>query len=58
VAGGRGNALGCLPLSVVFLTGGSGFIGGRLIERLRADGHTVRALERSAHATARIRERA
>jgi nucleoside-diphosphate-sugar epimerase len=29
-----------------FVTGGSGFIGGRLIERLVADGHTVRGLAR------------
>jgi len=28
--------------TVFFVTGGSGFIGGRLIERLRADGHAVR----------------
>jgi nucleoside-diphosphate-sugar epimerase len=34
-------------VSVAFVTGGSGFIRGRLIERLRADGHTVRALARS-----------
>jgi len=40
----------------VFLTGGSGFIGGRLIERLRADGHGVRALARSASAADRVRE--
>jgi nucleoside-diphosphate-sugar epimerase len=53
VAGGGGNALRCLPLSVVFVTGGSGFIGGRLIERLRADGHTVRALARSDQAGVR-----
>jgi nucleoside-diphosphate-sugar epimerase len=38
-----------------FVTGGSGFIGGRLIERLRADGHEVRALARSEDAAARIR---
>jgi nucleoside-diphosphate-sugar epimerase len=44
-------------VSVVFVTGGSGFIGGRLIERLRADGHTVRALARSDAAGRRIRER-
>jgi nucleoside-diphosphate-sugar epimerase len=34
----------------VFVTGGSGFIGGQLIERLRAEGHLVRALARSAAA--------
>jgi len=38
----------------VFVTGGSGFIGGRLIERLRADGHTVRALARSSSAAERV----
>ncbi len=41
----------------VFVTGGSGFIGGRLIERLRADGHTVRALVRSEAAGERVRAR-
>lgn len=41
----------------MFVTGGSGFIGGRLIERLRADGHSVRALARSDSAAGRIRER-
>jgi nucleoside-diphosphate-sugar epimerase len=44
-------------MSTVFVTGGSGFIGGRLIERLVADGHTVRALARSDQAAAKIRER-
>jgi nucleoside-diphosphate-sugar epimerase len=44
-------------VSVAFVTGGSGFIGGRLIERLRADGHTVRALARSGEAAGRIRAR-
>jgi nucleoside-diphosphate-sugar epimerase len=39
----------------VFVTGGSGFIGGRLIERLRADGHSVRALARSTSAAERVR---
>ena len=38
----------------MFVTGGSGFIGGALIERLHADGHTVRALARSDEAAARI----
>jgi nucleoside-diphosphate-sugar epimerase len=39
-----------------FVTGGSGFIGGRLIERLRADGHKVRALARSDDAATRVRD--
>ncbi|MCW3056497.1 MAG: hypothetical protein JWO21_466 [Solirubrobacterales bacterium] len=42
-------------MSEVFVTGGSGFIGGRLIERLRADGHAVRALARSSAAAERVR---
>src|SRR5213080_1682588 len=37
-----------------FVTGGSGFIGGRLIQRLVADGWTVRALARSDQAAARV----
>jgi uncharacterized protein YbjT (DUF2867 family) len=41
----------------VFLTGGSGFVGGRLIERLRADGHTVCALARSSAAAQRVSAR-
>jgi nucleoside-diphosphate-sugar epimerase len=44
-------------MAEAFVTGGSGFIGGRLIERLRSDGHRVRALARSDQAAARIRER-
>jgi nucleoside-diphosphate-sugar epimerase len=44
-------------MSQVFVTGGSGFIGGRLIERLRADGHEVRALARSRAAEERVRAR-
>src|SRR3954468_7710901 len=40
-----------------FVTGGSGFIGGRLIERLRADGWDVRALARSEAAAERVRSR-
>jgi nucleoside-diphosphate-sugar epimerase len=44
-------------MASAFVTGGSGFIGGRLIERLRADGHEVRALARSPAAAERVRER-
>src|SRR6059058_1179348 len=39
-----------------FVTGGSGFIGGRLIERLVADGWSVRALARSDVAAKRVEE--
>jgi nucleoside-diphosphate-sugar epimerase len=38
-----------------FVTGGSGFVGGRLIERLVRDGWTVRALARSGAAAERVR---
>ena len=41
----------------VFVTGGSGFIGGHLIDRLHADGHQVRALARSPSAAERVRAR-
>lgn len=44
-------------MSGVFVTGGSGFIGGRLIERLCAEGHTVRALARSSAAAESVRAR-
>ena len=40
-----------------FVTGGSGFIGGRLIERLRTDGYGVRALARSERSAEAVRER-
>jgi nucleoside-diphosphate-sugar epimerase len=40
-----------------FVTGGSGFIGGALIERLRSEGWDVRALARSDEAAAKVRER-
>jgi nucleoside-diphosphate-sugar epimerase len=43
-------------VTTVFVTGGSGFIGGRLIGRLRSEGHAVRALARSATAAERVRE--
>jgi nucleoside-diphosphate-sugar epimerase len=38
-----------------FVTGGSGFVGGRLIERLRSEGTAVRALARSEEAADRVR---
>src|SRR3954469_20831933 len=38
-----------------FVTGGSGFIGGALIERLRAEGWDVRALARSDGAAEKVR---
>ena len=41
-------------MSAAFVTGGSGFIGGRLIERLVAEGHSVRALARSQAAAERV----
>ena len=43
-------------MSTAFVTGGSGFIGGALIERLRSEGWDVRALARSERAAARVRE--
>jgi nucleoside-diphosphate-sugar epimerase len=39
-----------------FVTGGSGFIGGALVERLRREGWDVRALARSEAAAVRVRE--
>ena len=45
------------PVASAFVTGGSGFIGGRLIERLVADGYGVRALARSDRAAERVRAR-
>jgi nucleoside-diphosphate-sugar epimerase len=41
-------------MRVAFVTGGSGFIGGRLIERLSGDGWSVRALARSGAAADRV----
>lgn len=43
-------------MTTVFVTGGSGFIGSRLIGRLTRDGHDVRALARSAAAAHKIAE--
>ena len=42
-------------MPTAFVTGGSGFIGGALIERLRAEGWDVRALARSDGAVRRPR---
>ena len=44
------------PLTRAFVTGGSGFVGGALIERLRSEGWDVRALARSERAAAAVRE--
>jgi nucleoside-diphosphate-sugar epimerase len=41
----------------VFVTGGSGFIGGKLIERLVSEGHGVKALARSDGAADKVRAR-
>jgi nucleoside-diphosphate-sugar epimerase len=43
-------------MPTAFVTGGSGFIGGALIERLRREGWDVRALARSERAAERVRE--
>jgi nucleoside-diphosphate-sugar epimerase len=44
-------------MPTAFVTGGSGFVGGRLIERLVADGWSVRALARSDRAADTVRTR-
>ncbi len=43
-------------MPTAFVTGGSGFVGGALIERLRSEGRDVRALARSERAAERVRE--
>jgi nucleoside-diphosphate-sugar epimerase len=43
-------------MASAFVTGGSGFVGGRLLERLQHDGWDVRALARSEKAAERVRE--
>jgi nucleoside-diphosphate-sugar epimerase len=40
--------------ATAFVTGGSGFIGGKLVQRLTGEGHTVRALARSDAAARRV----
>jgi len=42
-------------MSGVFLTGGSGFIGGRLIERLRRDGYAVAPIKTVTEGLAQLR---
>jgi nucleoside-diphosphate-sugar epimerase len=42
--------------SMAFVTGGSGFIGGRLVQRLVREGHSVRALARSESSAQRVAE--
>ncbi len=44
-------------MTTAFVTGGSGFIGGALIDRLHREGWEVRALARSDAAAERVRER-
>ena len=43
-------------MATAFVTGGSGFIGGALVRRLRADGFRVRALARSERSAAAVAE--
>lgn len=43
--------------NTAFVTGGSGFLGGRLIDRLRAEGWDVRALARSERSADSVRDR-
>jgi nucleoside-diphosphate-sugar epimerase len=47
--------LRAVPLA--FVTGGSGYVGGRLIERLAGDGWSMRALARSDRAADGVRVR-
>jgi uncharacterized protein YbjT (DUF2867 family) len=44
-------------MPTAFVTGGSGFVGGRLIERLVGDGWSVAALARSDRAAEAVRTR-
>src|SRR6476469_2665430 len=52
-----GARLTSLPMAeTAFVTGGSGFIGGKLVQRLRGEGRAVRALARSDEAAERVAE--
>src|SRR5919202_2385373 len=53
----EGACVGCGPMPTAFVTGGSGFIGGRLVERLVAEGWGVRALARTEAAAAVVAAR-
>jgi acetylornithine/succinyldiaminopimelate/putrescine aminotransferase/nucleoside-diphosphate-sugar epimerase len=50
----RGTAVDITRGDVCLLTGASGFIGGRLAQRLLADGHQVRCLVRAGSDTSRL----
>src|SRR3954447_455066 len=54
---GRHPALVLRVMPTAFVTGGSGFVGGPLIERLARDGWSVRALARSDRAADAVRVR-
>jgi nucleoside-diphosphate-sugar epimerase len=53
---GRGEAVAPPPEDVCLITGASGFIGGRLAERLAAEGYPVRCLVRASSDTAKLDE--
>ena len=51
---GRTSRRGRLRRVKALVTGGSGFVGGRLIQRLVGEGHAVRALARSESSAAKV----
>jgi len=52
----RGNPADLSQEGVCLITGATGFIGGRLAERLAREGHTVRCLVRASSDTSRLDE--